>query len=486
VPSGRVVVADGDRHASGVLAWLLVDHGVDASFAYPPRAVEHALSWRSADVLLIDGENAELVEIARRLKTQERFADLRVIVAARRDDEGVGLVPAGVDDCVEKPYRAHEVLNRVSAQLRARTELSQARAILREARGEAERARDSSQNNRRLAEVLRDVADELSASEIYRVLARRVGRALGVQHCAVILAGDDPESGIATVAAAMEAPGMLRTTIHLDDYPEIAHALGTGRSVLVGDARVDPIFAAIRERTAEAGRPFGVLSVVALPFDLDGTRGALFVRTEPGDRELTPEDVEFAELVLHAAVSAIRRGHALELTQADNRRLEELATTDPLTRLLNRRAMGERLANEMDRCRRFRTEVSILMIDIDHFKGVNDTAGHPAGDEVLRQLSGMLLEAVRSIDIVARFGGEEFVVILPQTAFEGGMVFAERLCERIAAENFEVPGRNMRLTVSIGLATFPAAAITTADDLLSRADLALYRAKSEGRNQVRS
>src|ERR1051326_1838989 len=140
----------------------------------------------------------------------------------------------------------------------------------------------------------------------------------------------------------------------------------------------------------------------------------------------------------------------------------------------------------MDRARRFGTDVSILMIDIDHFKRVNDTAGHPAGDEVLRQLAGLLSDAVRSIDIVARFGGEEFVVILPQTGPEGGMVFAERLRHRIAEQEFDVPGRELRLTVSIGLATFPAAGTTTADDLLARADEALYRAKTEGRNQVRS
>ncbi|HEY6220716.1 MAG TPA: sensor domain-containing diguanylate cyclase [Gemmatimonadaceae bacterium] len=481
---GRVVVAESDRRSAGVLTWLLADHGVEASLAFPPRAVEHALEWRSPDVLLLDGDDPDLADLARRLKREQRFPDLRLIVATRTDDHGVGRVPEGADDCVEKPYRAHEVLTRVATQLRLRTELVEARAILREAKGDVERARDSSANNRRLAEVLRDVADELSASEIYRVLARRVGRALGVRHCAVILATDD--DAIATVAAAMEAPGMVETTIHLDDYPEIALALSSGRSVLVGDATTDGLFADIRRRTAAAGRPFGVKSVVALPFTLDRVRGALFVRTEPEDRELTPEDVEFAELVLHAAVAAIRRGHALELSQADNKRLEELATTDPLTRLLNRRARADRLGTEMDRSRRFRTDLSVLLLDIDHFKIVNDTAGHPGGDEALRQIADLLADAVRSIDIVARFGGEEFVLILPQTGQQGARTFAERLCDRIAQNQFEAAGRNMRLTVSIGCATFPSADIVSPEDFLARADEALYRAKSEGRNQVRS
>src|SRR5207237_628709 len=194
VASGRVLVADADRRAAGVLTWLLAEQGLDVTLAHPPRSVEYALQWRAPEVLLIDGEDADLSALVRRLASDERFAHLRVIVATRTDGNGIGRVPEGAHDCVEKPYRAHEVLARVTTQLRASAELASAREVLRDARGEAERARDSSASNRRLAEVLRDVADELSTPEIYRVLARRVGRALGVRHCAVILAVGDGEA----------------------------------------------------------------------------------------------------------------------------------------------------------------------------------------------------------------------------------------------------------------------------------------------------
>jgi two-component system, cell cycle response regulator len=307
-----------------------------------------------------------------------------------------------------------------------------------------------------------------------------------VRHCAVILSNGDTDSTTATVAAALEEPAMIETTIRLADYPEIALALSTRKPVLVADAAADPIFADIRRRAAADGRAFHLRSVIALPFAMDESSGALFIRTEPDDRELTKGDAEFAELVLHAAVAAIRRGHALETSQADNRRLEELATTDPLTRVLNRRALAERLGVEMDRARRFSAQLSVLLVDVDYFKQVNDSAGHLAGDEVLRQIAGLLAEAVRSVDIVARYGGEEFVLILPETGPEGAKVFGERVCDRIAAHEFEALGRNIRLTVSVGLATFPTPQTASADDFLARADEALYRAKAEGRNQVRS
>jgi two-component system cell cycle response regulator len=484
VANGRVVVADADRRSAGVLTWLLSEHGMEASVAFPPRSIEHALAWRTPDVLVVDGENAELTALLPRLRKEARYADLRIIVATRPDDDGFSFVPSAADDCVAKPYRAHEVLTRVRSQLRTSAELANARTMLHEVRGEVDKARDSSANNRRLAEVLRDVADELSASEIYRVLARRVGRALGVRHCAVILSAGDEGSTTATVAAALEEPGMVETTIELVDYPEIALALSTRRSVLVADAAADPMFADIRRRAAAEGRAFHLRSVIALPFAMDGSIGALFIRTEPDDRELTAADAEFAELVLHAAVAAIRRGQALEISRADNRRLEELATTDPLTRVLNRRALAERLGVEMDRARRFSAQLSVLLVDVDFFKQVNDSAGHLVGDEVLRQIAGLLAEAVRRVDIVARYGGEEFVLILPETGASGAKVFAERICGRIAAHEFKAMERNIRLTVSVGLATFPSPQIDSADDFLSRADEALYRAKAEGRNQV--
>ena len=176
----------------------------------------------------------------------------------------------------------------------------------------------------------------------------------------------------------------------------------------------------------------------------------------------------------------------LETTMADNRRLEELATTDPLTRALNRRALADRLAIEMDRSRRYASELAILLIDIDFFKRVNDTAGHLAGDQVLRQVAGCIQSAVRTVDIVARYGGEEFVVILPETSPVGARTFADRLRMGIETHEFAAGSEKIRLTVSIGISTFPAVDVDSADDLFSRADAAMYRAKQDGRNQVRS
>lgn len=128
--------------------------------------------------------------------------------------------------------------------------------------------------------------------------------------------------------------------------------------------------------------------------------------------------------------------------------------------------------------------VSVLMLDVDHFKRVNDQLGHLAGDSVLRELARLLREAVRNVDWVGRYGGEEFVVILPQTRYEEARQTAERLRQEVELHSFRAGERMTRMTVSVGVATYPSEKADSAAGLLREADLALYRAKEAGRNRV--
>jgi two-component system cell cycle response regulator len=177
----------------------------------------------------------------------------------------------------------------------------------------------------------------------------------------------------------------------------------------------------------------------------------------------------------------------MESTMADNARLEQLAQTDPLTQILNRRALTERITAEMERALRYDSTMALLMIDLDHFKKVNDTYGHLVGDDVLRDVAQLLAETIRGSDIVARYGGEEFLVLLPETDDEGAEKFAERIREAVESHAFSNATDEplLRLTASVGVAVFPAARIESVEDLFARADAALYRAKADGRNRVR-
>jgi two-component system, cell cycle response regulator len=486
---GRVVVAEGHPVVAGALSWLLREQGYNVTAVADRKELFATISRQTPDLVLLDGDVVERDEdLLAELRSDQRWHDIRIIVTApwASLDDGATALPWGADDCVSKPFRVPELLGRVRTQLRASGQLRAARSALRDTTAELERARENAMSNRRLVDILHEVTGELSATEIYRLLARRVARALDISHCSVVLAraGDM----IGTVAAAAEDATIHDVEIRLDGYPEITTALESERPVLVADAAVHPMFEETRERWALEGRTIDIRSVATVPFSIDRWRsGVLFLRTTHDERALTTEDVEFADVVIRAAVAAIRRAQALETTRADNRRLEALATTDPLTRVLNRRALLDRLTAELDRARRFSSSLTLLLLDVDHFKQINDTAGHLAGDSVLRQLGALLEDAVRKVDVVARYGGEEFVAILPETSSEGGVIFAERLRERIAAQSFDVGSeRPVHLTVSIGIATFPSPRVSTTEDFFARADEALYRAKSGGRNQVRT
>jgi diguanylate cyclase (GGDEF)-like protein len=144
----------------------------------------------------------------------------------------------------------------------------------------------------------------------------------------------------------------------------------------------------------------------------------------------------------------------------------------------------DRLDSELKFAQRHETSISLLMLDLDHFKECNDTFGHLAGDACLGTIAGVLLKAVRNEDVVARFGGEEFAVILRATALDPAAHMADRLRRLIENTVIETAGKRLKATVSIGVAGFPSTPAKTIDDLIEAADKALYRAKHAGRNRV--
>ncbi len=201
-----------------------------------------------------------------------------------------------------------------------------------------------------------------------------------------------------------------------------------------------------------------------------------FYRT---DRDVfLPEEINLLTTFANLAAGAIHNARLHAQTQ-------DMATTDALTDLYNRRALDARLECEILRSQRYSKPFSLMMLDIDHFKKVNDTHGHAAGDSVLRQLGALLIDETRDVDIVARYGGEEFVITLPETTIEPAKQVAERIRSRIADAPFTLPhGETIHLTISIGVSCFPNAAAAKSEEILERADRALYIAKRLGRNRV--
>ncbi len=209
---------------------------------------------------------------------------------------------------------------------------------------------------------------------------------------------------------------------------------------------------------------------------------------EAGADDYLPKPYD--EVELNARIYACLRTKALqdELKQMNLQlkkalaKVEVLARTDSLTGLCNRRHFEEIIENEFAKTKRYQTNASCLMIDVDHFKRINDEYSHQTGDQVLREIAGIIRSSIRDVDVAARWGGEEFIVLLPQIKGAGAMVPATRILNSVSEHKFSDCSR--QITVSIGISSAPDPSIDTVDRFIHTADLALYEAKDEGRNRI--
>lgn len=216
--------------------------------------------------------------------------------------------------------------------------------------------------------------------------------------------------------------------------------------------------------------------------DLDSTNGT-FVEAERVNAD--PVELEDGNRVRLGPVSVVKYGLQDTVEREFLARLYRSATRDPLTGVSNRRVFLDQLDQEFAWHRRHGEPLTLMLIDVDHFKSVNDSHGHPAGDQVLKQVAALLDGTCRTEDRLARYGGEEFAILLRQTSSEEGQAIAGRLLRAISGHTFAAGTSTLRLTVSIGMVTHAGADLTTAESLLQEADDQLYRAKAEGRNCVR-
>ena len=469
------MVADDDVALVNTLSYILREMGATV-IALPDG--EHLLERMASDapdLLLLDVMMPKVdgLELLRRVKSDPRWADLPVLMISSMppEDATVRSFGLGAADFVPKPFRVRELTARIASRLARSREL---RAAREEAISQA-----------KMVDILHEVTDSLKPEEIYHILARRVARALNKSRCSLVLA--QPGDQFGTVVAAYENPMLRNLRIQLDRYPEILRALETDEVVIVEDVASDALFAGARAAWARDGLDVQISSVVALPFRMrDQQAGVLFLRTARDEVPLTRTDANFADTVIKGAVAAIEKAHDFASIVSERERLEHLASHDALTGCLNRRALIEQLEREWERTQRYDLVLTLLMVDLDHFKDVNDRRGHLAGDQVLLQIGELLRREARAVDTVGRYGGEEFVVILPETALNGAVIFAERVRQRVQAHNFGSQDMPVSVTVSIGVACAPDDRVTSPESLLALTDAALYRAKADGRNVVRT
>jgi two-component system cell cycle response regulator len=302
-----------------------------------------------------------------------------------------------------------------------------------------------------------------------------------------ILIVDDHEDNVELLRARLEARGY--ETLSASDGQEALESVRANVPDLmlldIMMPRIDGIEVARRVK----GDPTLPFIPIIMQTALDSTEQKVEGLDAGADDYIT-KPINFAEL--EARVRSLLRIKALQeeverqktSLEALNERLLRISQTDGLTGLFNRRHIEEELGHMYQHSARLGEQLTVVMADLDKFKSVNDTYGHQAGDEVLRQTAEILTKAIREIDRVGRYGGEEFMLLLPGTTAEEAVTFCERVRHTLESHTFTFEGGSLQRTGSFGVATFPHTRIKNCDALVRAADDALYVAKETGRNKV--
>jgi len=404
------------------------------------------------DIVLLDVMMPEMdgFEVCARLKADRATSHIPVLMVTALDQpsDRVRGLEAGADDFITKPVDDVQLMARVKSlvRLKALTDELRARASAGQdiAMEDATRALDTvDHEDGRILLVDTDVRH-----------AERIRGYLSANNRVDVL-GDPSDAALAVSGG---------------DY-ELALV-----SMALGD--FDPLRVCSQMRTAEQTRTLPIILMAE-----EDDRARVVRGLDLGVNDFIMRPVERNELVARIRTQIRRQRYAVELRQSVTNTLA-LAVIDELTGLYNRRYFDRHLSIMLSKSQQQHRDMAVMLIDMDYFKMVNDTHGHDIGDAVLRQFSDRLRRNIRGVDLACRFGGEEFVVLMPDTDFRQAQGVAERVRIAVAEKNFEGGnGRPLGATVSIGLALNERGG-DTPEALLKRADVALYRAKREGRNRV--
>jgi len=331
-----------------------------------------------------------------------------------------------------------------------------------------------------LVEFVSSASSTLNPKEVLYLIVKKISEIIKVTRCSMISINIGNQR-YAEVVSSFEDPGLTNLQIDLGKYPEIRRALSSKKMIVIKDAQTDPLMKEVRNII----RPLGIRSIIVVPVIFrDEVIGTLLLRTSRAGRAFTKSEIRLCVALASASSNALYNAFLYERLDREKTRLEKLAITDYLTGIYNIRYFYNRLEEEFSRGQRYMTPLGCIMLDIDHFKKINDTYGHRIGDLVLRGFAQLVKRHTRKSDLFARYGGEEFILLLPQTNLNGAYTEAERLQKIVKEHRFKPLNEGHMVTASFGIACSPHIKIKSSEDLIHMADTALFKAKGRGRDQI--
>jgi two-component system, cell cycle response regulator len=331
-----------------------------------------------------------------------------------------------------------------------------------------------------LVELASLASSTLNPKEVLYLIVKKISEIIKVTRCSILSINAENQR-FADVVSTFEDPKITNLRIDLQKYPEIRKALSLKKIVIIKDAQKDPLMKEVKNIIA----PIGIRSIVVMPIIFrDEVIGTLLLRTSRASHTFTKREIKLLIALANASANALYNAFLYERLDKEKKRLEKLAITDYLTGIYNIRYFYNRIEEEFSRAERYDIPLGCIMLDIDHFKVINDNYGHRIGDMVLREFAQLIKRHTRKSDLFARYGGEEFIILLPQTSIKGAAIEAGRLMKTIKEHRFKPLREEHSVRVSFGISCAPDKKIKNYDDLIHVADNALFRAKEKGRDRI--
>jgi two-component system cell cycle response regulator len=464
---GKVLIILGDASEARAIADRLGAEGLEMLTAKDGIEGLSMVTEHKPDVVVCSRTLPKMggLEVCRLIKRNHKLKHVAVLIVLDEGDDSsiVSSLEVGANDYLLRPLHMGELTAAVRSHFKNRTSIT--------------RLKDDNKELATILEITEMLTSTLNSADLFYIIVHKVAEALAVDECSLLRI--EPGGRRGAIEASMNPDDADRPELDLVDMPEVGRCLTANKMLYVEDVRRDA------ELVAAHGSE-SLRSVLTVPLQLRqaNTHRVVFRMSRCGE-PLTYREIKFCQIATTVAANALENAYLFESLEIAHATLTDVAKRDPLTQIYNRGHLFERLEAEFGRSLRKRSTLSCILLDVDHFKAVNDELGHQAGDAVLVALGRILKEAVRGHDVVGRYGGEEFLAVLPETDAQGALMVAERIRSEMRRTRFEGV-EDRAVTASVGIAVLDPNQVQglSAQDLVARADEAMYAAKHAGRDRV--